>query len=44
MIEFWNVIVALIAGFVSGLVVHSAYETGWKKSEIYAKYEKYDEE
>jgi len=34
MIEFWNVIVAALAGFILGLAVHSAYLHSKKRGEL----------
>ena len=34
MIEFWNVVVAAIAGFILGLAVHSAYVHSKRRGEI----------
>ena len=34
MIEFWNVVVGVIAAFIAGLAVHSAWAHSRKREEI----------
>lgn len=34
MIEFWNVIIAWIAGIIAGLAIHSAYLHSKKRKEL----------